>query len=374
MIRVLQVFHGMDCGGAETMIMNLYRHVDRSKVQFDFLVHTTKKCFFDDEIRQLGGNIYSVPYYKITNGKQYKEALEGFFNAHPEIKIVHGHLGSCAHIYLQKAKQHGCYAIAHSHNTKPKGFSLKNCLYRLFTYKTRKTADYFFGCSIAAAEYRFGKKIAHSDRCGVLKNAIDVNKFAYSESYRNEIREEFNLGKKFVVGHVGRFNTQKNHAFLIDVFKAVYDQRPDSVLMLVGVGDLMPKIKQKVDALGLNDAVVFAGLRSDVYKMMSAFDVFLFPSLYEGLPVTLVEAQAAGLKCVVSDEITKEVDISNLVHYLPLKYDALSWANVVTETCLERKGVLSEIKKAGYDITSTAINIMFLYKKINEVVYGCCEL
>jgi hypothetical protein len=225
MIRVLQVFHGMDCGGAETMIMNLYRHIDRSKVQFDFLVHTTKKCFFDDEIRQLGGNIYSVPYYKITNGRQYIKALDDFFKAHPEIKIVHGHLGSCSHIYLQKAKQHGCYAIVHSHNTKPKDFSLKNGLYRLFTYKTRKVADIFFGCSLAAAEYRFGKKIAHSNRCSILKNAIDVNKFAYSDVYRNEIREEFNLGKKFVIGHVGRFNAQKNHTFLIDIFKAIHEQK-----------------------------------------------------------------------------------------------------------------------------------------------------
>ena len=199
MIRILQVFHGMDCGGAETMIMNLYRHIDRTKVQFDFLVHTTKKCFFDDEIRKLGGNIYSVPYYKITNGRRYKAALNQFFASHTEIKIVHGHLGSCAHIYLQIAKQHGCYAIAHSHNTKPKGFSLKNLLYRIFTYKTRKIADYFFGCSAAAAEYRFGYKIAHSNKCDVLKNAIDVRKFAYSEDYRKEIRDEFNLENKFVI-------------------------------------------------------------------------------------------------------------------------------------------------------------------------------
>ena len=277
MIRVLQVFHGMDCGGAETMIMNLYRHIDRTIVQFDFLVHTSKKCFFDDEIKQLGGNIYYVPYYKVTNGRQYKTALNQFFESHPEIKIVHGHLGSCAHIYLQIAKQHGCYAIAHSHNTKPKGFSLKNLLYRIFTYKTRKVADYFFGCSIAAAEYRFGYRIAHSNKCDILKNAIDVGMFAYSEDYRKEIRDEFNLGNKFVIGHVGRFNTQKNHTFLIDIFKVVHDKMPDSVLILVGIGNLMPVIKQKVESLGLKESVIFAGLRSDVHKMMSAFDVFLFP-------------------------------------------------------------------------------------------------
>jgi glycosyltransferase involved in cell wall biosynthesis len=356
MIRVLQVFHGMDCGGAETMIMNLYRHIDRTKVQFDFLVHTTKKCFFDDEIKKLGGNIYSVPYYKITNGRQYKAALKQFFRSHPEIKIVHGHLGSCAHIYLQIAKQHGCYAIAHSHNTKPKGFSLKNLLYRIFTYKTRKVADYFFGCSIAAAEYRFGYKIAHSSKCDILKNAIDVGKFAYSDKYRKEIRDEFNLENKIVIGHVGRFNTQKNHTFLIDIFKAIHDKRPDSVLILVGIGNLMPAIKQKVESLGLNESVIFAGLRSDVHKMMSAFDVFLFPSLYEGLPVTLVEAQAAGLHAVCSDTIPKEVEVTNLVDFRSLNEPTETWANAVLKYSepYERLNMQQEIIKAGYDIQTTA--------------------
>lgn len=361
MIRVLQVFHGMDCGGAETMIMNLYRHIDRTKVQFDFLVHTSKKCFFDEEIRQLGGNIYSVPYYKITNGGQYKAALNKFFESHSEIKIVHGHLGSCAHIYLQIAKQHGCFAIAHSHNTKPKGFSLKNLLYRIFTYKTRKVADYFFGCSIAAAEYRFGHKIAHSNKCKILKNAIDVGKFAYSDDYRKEIRNEFNLGNKYVIGHVGRFNTQKNHTFLIDIFKVIHDKRPDSVLILVGIGNLMPVIKQKVENLGLNDSVIFAGLRSDVYKMMSAFDVFLFPSLYEGLPVTLVEAQVTGLPIICSDTITKEVVVTNCVKMLSLKLGTADWANSILQNKQSHVDFKYKIIETGYDINCTAGNLTTFY-------------
>lgn len=365
MIRILHVFHGMNCGGAETMVMNLYRHIDRSKIQFDFLVRVRTKCFYDDEIKELGGNIYYVPYYKIINGKEYKVALNQFFESHPEIKIVHGHLGSCAHIYLQIAKQHGCFAIAHSHNTKPKGFSLKKLLYRFFTYKTRKVADYFFGCSIAAAEYRFGYKIAHSDKCDILKNAIDVGKFAYSDDYRKEIRDEFNLRNKFVIGHVGRFNTQKNHTFLIDIFKAVHDKKPDSILMLVGVGDLMPTIKQKVKSFGLNDSVIFVGLRSDVYKMMSAFDVFLFPSLYEGLPVTLVEAQTAGLHVVCSDSITKEVCVTNLVELQSLNELADAWANSVFKYSepYARLNMQQKIIKAGYDIQTTAEWLQNFYKK-----------
>lgn len=371
MIRVLHVFHGMDCGGAETMVMNLYRHINRSKVQFDFLVHTTKKCFFDDEIKSLGGRIFSVPYYKIANEKQYKRALEELFKTHPEIRIVHGHLGSCAHVYLQVAKQYGCYAIAHSHNTKPKGFSLKNCLYRLFTYKTRKIADYFFGCSIAAAEYRFGKKIAQSKNCSFLNNAIDLHKFEYSLEARKDIRREFGLKDQFVVGHVGRFNLQKNHFFLIDFFKEIYRENPNAILMLLGDGEQRKKIESKVAQLGLCDNVIFAGVRSDVDRCLSAFDVFAFPSLYEGLPVTLIEAQANGLPVVCSDSITKEIVITDCIEMLSLNQSVGEWALAVSQKKNSRRkgNVKDDLVKAGYDIKKTSlwlenfyINVKYLTK------------
>ena len=367
MIHVLQVFHGMDCGGAENMIMNLYRHIDRTKVQFDFLVHTTKKCFFDDEIKSLGGRIFSIPYYNIVNGTRYKEALDALFKDHPEIKIVHGHLGSCAHVYLNVAKKHNCFTIAHSHNTKPQSLSLKNILYRLFTYKTRKIADYFFGCSMAAAEYRFGKNIAHSCKCAILKNAIDLNKFAFSAAYRKEIRAEFNIGDNFLVGHVGRFNLQKNHSFLIDIFKAVYDKNPHAVLILVGVGDLMDDIKEKVVRLNLQNAVVFTGLRSDTFKLMSAFDVFLFPSFYEGLPVTLVEAQTAGLNIVCSDAVPKESKITDRVKFVPLTETPHKWAEIVMETgvSFNRDDTCQQIRENGYDILATSEKILNFYLNVS---------
>ncbi|WP_295685038.1 glycosyltransferase family 1 protein [uncultured Fibrobacter sp.] len=365
MIRVLQVFHGMDCGGAENMIMNLYRHVDRTKVQFDFLVHTTKKCFFDDEIKELGGRIFSVPYYKIVNGLQYKSALDNFFRNHPEIKIVHGHLGSCAHIYLNIAKNNGCYTIAHSHNTKPQMQSLKNFLYRLFTYKTRRTADYFFGCSVAAAEYRFGKKIAHSDRCSVLKNAIDLETFAYSDENRKKLRKEFGLTDEFVVGHIGRFNPQKNHSFLIDVFAEIHRLDSKTVLFLLGDGYLRSSIEYKVKEFGLQDNVFFTGVRSDANRFLSVFDIFLFPSLYEGLPVTLIEAQANGLPIVCSDSITKEVILTNNIEMISLKQNPKYWANSVI-----KKRDASRIKKkdmdviaADYDILKTSFWLMDFYEK-----------
>lgn len=361
MIRVLQVLHGMDCGGAENMIMNLYRRIDRTQVQFDFLVHTEKKCYFDDEIKGLGGNIYHVPYYNIKNHFSYKKALNVFFSNHPEIKIVHGHLGSCAHIYLSVAKKYGCYAIAHSHNTKPVNVSLKNILYRLFTFKTRRVADFFFGCSQAAAEYRFGKKIAHSEKCSVLKNAIEIEKFAYSEKNRQEIRNEFDIGNQLVIGHVGRFNTQKNHTFLIDIFAKIYEKNSDAILMLLGDGNLRPSIEQKVENLGLKNNVIFTGVRKDANKFFSAFDVLLFPSHYEGLPVTLIEAQTAGLPIVCSDVITKEAQILNTIYYHSLSEKSDVWAEFVVKDLNFRRIDFESIENAGYSIECSAKQLTAFY-------------
>ena len=350
-IRVLQVFHGMDCGGAENMIMNLYRNIDRSKVQFDFLVHTKKKCFFDDEIKNLGGRIFFVPYYNIKNTVAYKKALRHLYESHPEIKIVHGHLGSCAHIYLNIAKEHGCYTIAHSHNTLPTDRSIKNVLYRLFTLRTRKVADYFFACGKQAGLDRFGEKIVSSDRFQVLNNAIDTQKYIYNPEIRQKMRAELGLEEAFVVGHIGRFNYQKNHEFLIDIFDAVLKKEPKARLLLVGDGDLRPEIENKISRLGIKDKVIMTGVRKDVPDLLQAMDCFVFPSHYEGLPVTVIEAQAASLPCVISDRITSEVNVSNRVKYLSIDSDAESWVKTVVNCYKDtRSNAMQIIVDSGYDI------------------------
>ena len=362
-IRVLHVFHSMGCGGAENMIMNLYRKIDREKIQFDFLVHTQDACFFDSEIISLGGNIYRAPYYRITNELEYRKYLKTFFDKHREISIVHGHLGSCAHIYLKIAKQYGCFTIAHSHSSKPTDASLKNVIYRFFTYMTRRTADYFIGCSQKAGEYRFGNSLAHSEKFSVLKNAIDAEKYQFNEDVRSKIRNEFGIKNEILIGHVGRFTYAKNHSFLLEVFKHVHAVNKETKLILVGDGELRNDILNMIKDKGLQKDVIVTGLRSDVDRVLQGVDCFVFPSNFEGLPVSVVEAQAAGLPCFISDRITDEVIVTDLVKSLSIEGSAEIWSDQILalKRSDQRKNTITEIKKSGYDIVSSALWLTDFY-------------
>ncbi len=355
-IRVLQVFMGSACGGAENMIMNLYRNIDRSKVQFDFLFHSKKDSFFDEEILRLGGRIFYLPRFVMLNYIEYSKAVDGFFEEHPEFSVVHGHLGSAAGIYLDSARKHGIYAIAHSHNTYAKKITLKNLMFRLLTERTKRVADFYIGCSKLAGLDRFGKKIYNSDRFLVLNNAIRLDRFVYDDEVRRQVRDELDLGDSFVVGHVGRFMLQKNHNYLLDVFSEVVKQRPNSCLLLAGDGELRAEIESKIEALGLINKVLVLGVRPDVNRLWQAMDCFVFPSFHEGLPVTVVEAQTAGLPCIVSDVITTEVCLTDLVQRKSIEVPAKEWADAVValENVSGRHGRLEEIRAAGYDIDDTA--------------------
>lgn len=361
MIRVLQVFNSMGCGGAENMIMNLYRKIDKSKVQFDFLVHTDKKCFFDDEIRSLGGQIYCVPYFNGKNFLQYKKALQKFFESHREYPIVHGHVGSCAAIYLSLAHKYGCTTIAHSHSAN-KG----NILYNIFSYPTRYVADKIIGCSEKAGISRYGKHCWKKKNGFVLTNGIDIESFFANAKVREQIRKELNIEDKFVVGHVGSFGEPKNHMYLLEVFKCILNEHKDSVLLLIGDGILKDKIKNRMRELEIEDNVIMTGVRSDVNKLIQAMDCFVFPSLYEGLPLTVVEAQVAGLPCYISASITKEVCLSDLVKMLSINDSPSKWSNEVLKCkdCDVRQDVSGKIIKAGYDVSSTAQWLADFYEKL----------
>lgn len=355
-IRVLHVIHSLGCGGAEMMIMNLYRNIDKNIVQFDFMVHSPDKGFFEDEVIANGGRIFRVPYFNGLNKKQYSSSLRKLYGEHPEIKIVHGHLGSCAHIYLDVANQMGMFTIAHSHNTNSKSITLHNIAYRLFTLKTRNIADYYFACSIKAGNDRFGKKITSNKKIyKVFNNAIDCSRFAYNEQVRESIRKELGLTNKFVIGHVGRFNEQKNHTFLVDIFEKYKFCHDNSILLLIGDGELKQEIESKVNKLNLNNFVMFLGVKDNVNELLQAFDCMLFPSKYEGLPVTLIEAQASGCPCIISDNITEEVVFSDLITQVSLKSDLNKWCSSIEKTInLKRKDRLIELKNNGYDIKDTS--------------------
>lgn len=366
MIRILHVLGRTDRGGAETMIMNVYRNIDRSKVQFDFVIHTDDVCDFDDEILSLGGQIFHLPRFRGKNYFAYKKAWKQLLLCHPEWKIIHGHVRSTASIYLKIAHKLGRITIAHSHSiSSGSGFSafVKNVL----QYPIRFVSDYFLACSDIAGEWLFGKKVCAGDKYFTFHNAIQLNDFTYNAKVREELRRKLCLDGKFVVGHVGRFEPPKNHSFLLDVFNCIAKKRDDAVLVLVGTGSLVENIKQKAQSLGLSDKVIFLGLRNDANMLLQAFDFFLFPSAFEGLGIALVEAQAAGLHALTSDKVVpKEAQVTDLLCYLPLDASPEIWAEKVLSYAdgYERCDTSKEIAKKGYDIKQSAKWLSDFYLKI----------
>ncbi len=362
-IRILQVFGALNRGGSESMIMNLYRAVDRSEIQFDFVKHTSAHCAFENEIESLGGKVYSAPKFKFYNYFSYKRWWNAFFKGHPEYKIVHGHLFTIASIFFDVAHKYNCVTIGHSHSAKVPLKSLKSILRKPFLLALPKTSDYCFACSHDA-----GKWIYKNRPYVVINNAIDVDKFRYSDDCRRRIREEFGLQGKFVVGNIGRLTMQKNQEFLIDVFVEVYKRNRDAALLIVGTGELERTLKEKVAKLGLSDVVVFTGSRPDVPALLSSMDVFVFPSLWEGLPVTVIEAQAAGLPVVCSNSITKEVVVTNFVVSLPLNCGVEMWSSTVLQK--NRMDVKDDIKKkiidAGYGVKENAVMLSRFYRRALE--------
>lgn len=349
-IRILHVVTYMGRGGLETMIMNYYRRMDRTKVQFDFLVHRDFRADYDDEIEQLGGRIYRIGRL-IPWSKAYQRSLDAFFEAHPEYSVIHVHQDCLSAVVLKAAQRHGIpVRIAHSHNSsQDRGFKY---LIKLF-YK-RQIPSYatdLFACSKDAGDWMFGGK-----PYTVVNNAIDAAQYSYQKARALEVRQALGLAEDaFVVGHVGRFAPVKNHDFLLDVFGELCREEERATLLLIGDGELRGSIEEKAERMGLKGRVLFAGVRSDVCDLMQAMDVFAFPSLYEGLPVSLVEAQAAGLPCIVSDRVPEACRLTDLVQRVSLGESPHQWAELIRTTkAVERRGRLEEIAASGYDIVSNA--------------------
>lgn len=364
--RVLHVFASLDRGGAESMVMSLYRNIDRKDLQFDFVVNDSNREYaYEQEIQTLGGRVFRIPDLNVKNIKKYQRSWTELLNSHPEWNIAHIHHTSTATVSIPLLKKAGLKTIAHSHTAGSDG-SFKARLKILSRYPVRYLADYLFACSNPSARWMFGY---NSKKALVLNNAIDVQGFLPDTSIRAHVRNTVDVTTEHkVIGHVGRFVEVKNHTFMLDVLKEMVKKDPKVVLMLVGDGPLKEGTLDKAKKLGVFDNVVFAGIRSDISDLMQAMDAFIFPSLHEGLPVTLVEAQASGLPCLVSDTVSNDVQLTSCVEFLSLAASTTCWADRLLEMCEQGKRPDNkyELSAAGYDVKDNAIWLETFYNSIME--------
>lgn len=372
--RVLQVLGGLDRGGAETLIMNIYRTIDRSQIQFDFVIHTKDKGAYYDEIVSLGGRVYMCPRYTGKNHFTYKKWWNKFFMEHEEYQVVHGHVRSTAAIYLKIAKKYQCYTIAHSHSTSS-GNGISAFVKNMMQFPIRHTADSFLGCSQIANEWLFGKKVANDpQRCSILKNGVDLTKYRFDVEIRNEYRKTLGIDTNLVIGTVGRIETPKNPMFMIDVFSEILKKTPDARLLWVGDGTLMPCVKEKLAQLNIKDKVLLVGSKDNVSDYLQAMDVFLFPSLWEGLGMSLIEAQATGLPCVCSEVIPDEARVTDLMIKKRLTDTAEVWANVCLSVSQKaREDQSDKIKAADYDIRQVVEQLRGVYGLCSNDAASICK-
>lgn len=369
-IRILHIAGAMNRGGAETLIMELYRHIDRSKVQFDFLVYnySNEPGAYDEEIRSLGGRIYEAQRRFYRGPIAYCRELKNFFQRHPEYKIVHAHQYATSGYMLAMAKKsENVVTIAHSHIAFPMTDFLRRCADSVGKILIKQYADFIFGCSDDAIVALTGRN-ADGKKRFVMRNAIDAGKFYFSEFQREIWRKKLGASDKtFVVGNVARFTNQKNHENIVKTFAEIVKKREDSLLILVGTGGKQEEIKKLTEKLKIEYKVLFLGSRDDVHDVINAFDVFLMPSRYEGLGIVLIEAQANGLHCVMTEKmIPEEADVkSGLVTRIALEEAAEVWAeaclNAGERLCAEK--AQEAVKAAGYDIFKVAEWLQNFYIK-----------
>ena len=362
-IRILHVIGAMNRAGAESMLMNLYRACDVDRIQFDFLVNDEGD--YDDEIIARGGRIYRIPRYTIANRHAYRKACVEFFDNHNEFPIVHGHIGLPAAIYLKEARKRGIYAVAHSH-AQNYPLSLTEAVFRIESRPVRRNADYFMACSRQAGIDRFGKDVVEDEaRFHVLNNGIDLAAYRFDEEARRTLRRDMGIDESIpVFGHVGRFDPVKNHRFLLETFACILRREPTAKLVLAGKPD-DGAVRAHARELGIEDDVVFLGVRDDVARVLCAFDVFVFTSFKEGLGMAVVEAQASGLPCVVSTGVPTIARVSDAASFLDLDQGAEVWADTalakLDERPARRDAFIEDVRAAGFDIETTAAWLQGFY-------------
>lgn len=360
-IRILHMIGSLNIGGSQSMIINLHKAIDRSKVQFDYIIDHPGHLYYGPVVKSLGGKIFEFPTFKGHNFLQIRKVWKRFFKDHPEYKILHSHVRSYASIYLPIAKKAGLKTIIHSHSTS-NGKGLGSVVKRIMQYPLRWQADYFFGCSKEAGAWLFGDKIVNSTKYHILQNAIDIEQYRFNPEIRKEYREKLGLGNKKTFIHVGRFHPAKNHLFLLNVFSEIRKQDPNSVLLLVGDGPLRQFIEKQTESLNLQNDVVLLGSRSDVPKLLQAADCFLFPSVWEGFGMVAVEAQTAGLPCICSEFVPKSVKVSNSCWFVSTD-NVGKWVETIKQVLVLSKR--NEIQEWNdFDIRNTIKKIEDFYVAI----------
>lgn len=358
MIRILYVNGGlMNRGGIESYMMNYYRHIDRSQIQIDFIVHDAGGFgYYDEEIKSMGGKIFVLPQ-KSKHPFVYRKTLKSILESY-DYKIIHTHMDAMGAWVLKIAKESGIpIRIAHSHNTQ---HLTKNVLKIFFLEYARKRinkyATYRMACSDAAGKWLFGSNFV------IVSNAISINEYLFNIEERKQVRQELNINENFVIGHVGRFDVQKNHIFLINMFQKLHQKKPNAKLLLIGDGHMRDEIKEKILKLNLNESVIILGVQENVARYYSAFDVFVLPSLFEGLPVVGVEAQYNGLSCYFSETITKEISISSKSYFLPVNSTGI-WCDTVVSNMDKdiKERTNSQIVVEGYNIEVEAVKLQKFY-------------
>ncbi len=364
-IRVLQIIGIVAGGGVEAVIMNYYEHIDRTKVQFDFIVHNDNKIDITQKVEAMGGKVYKVtPYYK--NPIAFMWDIYKVIKRH-HYRIVHSNMNTLSAFSLFAAWAAGApVRILHNHSTSSPGETKRNIMKFMLRPFARLFANHYLACSRLAGEWMYGRKMMDSGKVTIVNNAIDLKKYAFNPQKRNLLRKELGLADEFVIGHVGRFMFQKNHEFLIDVFAEAYKKNPHMALLLVGDGPLRPAMEEKVRKLGLTDHVKFLGLRNNVQDFYHVMDILVLPSHYEGLPVVGVEAQANGLPCLFSTKVTKETRLTHSAQFLDLEAGASMWAEeIISIKCERNKKAGDELRQAGFEIYKEAEKLVKFYIELS---------
>ena len=359
-IRIAHIVGKWLGGGVEAVIMNYYRHINHDKIQFDFICDNDSTNIPYEEIEKMGGKVLLIPPYQdvVKYHKELKKVLQD-----GNYRVVHSHINTLSVFSLCAAKCAGVpVRIAHSHSTTNKKEKKKNLMKQVLRPFSKVFATDYMCCSELAGRWLFGDKEYNKENVYLLNNAIDLEKFKYDESLKKKKRKELGIkNSTLVIGHIGRFVAQKNHDFLIDIFNEIHKQNADSILLLAGQGPLVENIKNKVKELQLEDNVKFLGQRRDANELYQAFDVFLLPSLYEGLPVVGVEAQAAGLLCYLSDDMTKETKVLDITKFMSLNNTPEEWADNILDNVKKYKRI-----DTSKEMTAKNFNIKEEAKKLEE--------